>query len=100
MTSTSQYNVKVINDIIYNEATHLVSIFKDYLIYDDVSEFMKRYYAQFESLRRLPKVYSFYDKFAKVFPNYIGLAKENKYMFKNIERKQREIDEKQKNLYH
>ncbi len=36
------YNSKVITDIIYNESTNLVSVFKDYLIYDDVSEFLKR----------------------------------------------------------
>ncbi len=36
------YNSKVITDIIYNESTNLVSVFKDYLIYDDVSDFLKR----------------------------------------------------------
>lgn len=38
------YNIKVINDIIYNEPTHVVSVFKDYLIHDDISEFLKRTY--------------------------------------------------------
>lgn len=42
--STSEtLDIKVINDIIYNEKAHIVSVFKDYLIYDDNSEFMKRY---------------------------------------------------------
>lgn len=44
LTSREYYNVKIINDIIYNENTHVVSAFKDYLIYDDVSEFLKRFY--------------------------------------------------------
>jgi hypothetical protein len=44
MTSRDFYNVKIINDIIYNEATHIVAVFKDYLIYDDLSEFLKRKY--------------------------------------------------------
>eukprot|EP01022_Parablepharisma_sp_SALTPOND_P023445 TRINITY_DN495_c0_g1_i2.p1 TRINITY_DN495_c0_g1~~TRINITY_DN495_c0_g1_i2.p1 ORF type:complete len:756 (+),score=40.76 TRINITY_DN495_c0_g1_i2:2154-4421(+) len=96
MTKLEAYNAKVINDIIYNENTHIVSVFKDYLIYDDISEFLKRYYAGFESDQRLPKIYHFYDKYSKVFPNYIALP-ENKLMFKNIERKQRVIDEQQKN---
>jgi hypothetical protein len=78
--------VKLINDIIYNENTHIVSVFKDYLIYDDVSEFLKRFYNKLESVQRLPKMFEFYDKFSKVFPNYVVLP-ENKYMFKNIERK-------------
>ena len=96
MTKQEVYNAKVVNDIIYNESTHIVSLFKDYLIFDDISEFLKRYYAGFESTKRLPKVFQFYDKYSKVFPNYISLP-ENKFMFKNIERKQRLIDEQQKN---
>ena len=88
------YNVKVVNDVIYNDTTHLVSVFKDYLIYDDISEFLKRHYSLNESITRLTKIYDFYDKYSKVFPNYI-ILEENKYMFKNIERKQIAIDERQ-----
>ncbi len=33
---------KTTNDIIYNENTHIVAVFKEYLIYDDTSEFLKR----------------------------------------------------------
>ena len=44
LTSREYYNIKVVNDIIYNETTHIVSVFKDYLIFDDVSEFLKRFY--------------------------------------------------------
>ena len=97
MTGKDYYNVKIINDIIYNESIQIVSVFKDYLIYDDVSEFLKRYYNFSEARNRLPKIYEFYEKYSKVFPNYVVLA-ESKYMFKNIERKQRLIDDKQKIL--
>jgi hypothetical protein len=38
-------DVKVINDLVYNEPTHMVSIFKDFLIMDDVNEFLKRPYS-------------------------------------------------------
>jgi hypothetical protein len=86
MTSQDFYNVKVVNDIMFNEQFSLVAIFKDYLIIDDQSEFLKRFYAEEESLIRLPKIYEFYDQYSKVFPNYV-LLPENKYMFKNIERK-------------
>ena len=94
MTSKDFYNVKIINDIIYNENTHIVSVFKDYLILDDISEFLKRSYTSFETKPRLVKIYEFYDKYSKVYPNYISLP-ESKYMYKNIERKQRMIDERQ-----
>ena len=86
--------MKVINDIIYNDLTNVVTVFKDYLIYDDISEFLKRFYKDEESFPRLIKIYNFYDKYSKVFPNYI-ILEENKYMFKNIERKQLAIDERQ-----
>ncbi len=36
------YKIKVINDIIFNEKSLLVANFKEYLIYDDNSEFLKR----------------------------------------------------------
>ena len=77
----------------YNEPRHIVSIFKDYLIFDDFSEYLKRFYERIESLERLPRVFNFYHFYSKVFPNYVGIP-ESKYMFKNIERKQRIIDEK------
>ena len=43
-TNRDYYNVKIVNDLIYNENTHVVSIFKDYLILDDINEFLKRPY--------------------------------------------------------
>ena len=77
----------------YNENRHIVSVFKDYLIFDDFSEYLKRFYRLIEGVERLPRVFEFYEKYSKVFPNYVVLP-ENKYMFKNIERKQKLIDEK------
>lgn len=86
-------NLKVVNDLIYNEQTHVVSIFKDYLILDDINEFLKRpYKRETESHVRLPKLCEFYQKYSQVFPNFVSLP-ESKYMFRNIQRKQRLIDE-------
>ena len=42
-------------------------------------------------------MFEFYEKYSKVFANYVVLP-ENKYMFKNIERKQRLQDEIQRIL--
>ena len=54
-------NLKVVNDLIYNEQTHVVSVFKDYLIHDDINEFLKRFYVgKSESKVRLPKLCDFY----------------------------------------
>lgn len=85
--TTEFINLKVVNDLIYNEPTHEVSVFKDYLILDDINEFLKRYYlSPSETKVRLPKLYDFYDKYSQVFPNYVCLP-ESKYMFKNIQKK-------------
>jgi hypothetical protein len=97
LTSREYYNTKIINDVIYNENTHIVSVFKDYLIFDDVSEFLKRQYVIAEARKRMPKVIEFYETYSKVFPNYVNLP-ENKFMFKNIERKQLYWDSKQQFL--
>lgn len=63
-----------------------MAVFKDYLIYDDLSEFLKRYYDKGEAITRIPKICEFYEKYSKVFPNYVNFP-ESKFMYKNIERK-------------
>ena len=85
------YLKNIINNIIYNEKTHIVAIFKDYLILDDCSEFLKRYYKKIESYIRLPKFYEYYDTYSKIYPNYTSLP-EGKFIYKNIQKKQRMID--------
>lgn len=87
LTSQDYYNSKIISDIMYNENRHIVSVFKDYLIFDDFSEYLKRFYFDVEANERLPKVFEFYEKYSKVFANYVVLEEEKKYMFKNIEKK-------------
>ena len=85
------YDSCVINNIVYNEKTLVVAKFKDYLIMDDISEFLKRYYTMEESLFRLPKFYLYYITYNKIYPNYTSLP-ESKYIYKNIHRKQKMID--------
>lgn len=88
------YNVKQINDIVYNEKANIVANFKDFLIYDDSSEFLKRFYKGRESEERLPRLYDYYENYSKIFPNYIILP-EAKFIYKNIQKKQRLIDTQQ-----
>lgn len=89
-----KYNKNVINSIIYNEKDHIVAEFKDYLIFDDFSEFLKRFYRLNESIIRLPNINEFYDNYSKIFPNYTNIP-EAKYMYKNIKRKQKVINNNQ-----
>ena len=85
----------IIDNIIYNEKSHIVAIFKDYLILDDISEFLKRYYTKSESAIRLPRFFEYYETYSKIFPNYTSIY-EGKFIYRNIQRKQRMIDLQEK----
>ena len=85
------YNIKIIDEIIHNESSHIVAEFKDYLIKGDISEFLQQYYKKKESLNLLPKIYEYYISCSVIFPNYVILP-ESQYIYKNIQRKQRVID--------
>ena len=86
-----KYGSIIINNIIYNEKSNIVAKFKDYLISDDISEFLKRYYTLIESSIRLPKFYEYYETYSRIYPNYTALP-ESKYIYKNIHKKQKMID--------
>lgn len=88
------YNSRIINDIIYNEKSHIVSLFKDHLILDDCSEFLKRYYMLSESAIRLPRFFEYHETYSRIYPNYTALP-ESKFIYKNIHRKQKIIDQQQ-----
>ena len=88
------YNIRMIEDILDNEDTHLVAVFKDFLIMGDLNEFMQKYYSISDSKRYLPKICDYYLKSSMIFPNYVSLE-ENKYIYKNIRKKQKLIDNQQ-----
>ena len=90
-----QYETNIIDNIIYNEKSHVVSQFKDLLIAYDYSDYLKRYYTNKESWVRLPKYYEYYNLYSKIFPNYTSIP-EGKYFYLNIQRKQRMIDLQEK----
>ena len=87
----SHYNKIIIDNIIFNDKTHLVAKFKDNLIKDDNGEFLRRYYNKTEIIERLKRYLEFYDLYSRIFPNYTALS-EGKYFYQNIRKKQRMID--------
>ena len=80
-----------INHLIYSDTCEIVARFKDFLIYDDNTEFIRRFYPGSESFPRLKKILAFYETYSKIFPNYLVL-KENKYLYRNIRKKQKMIN--------
>ena len=91
------YQTKVINDLMYNEPSHITSVFKDYLITDDRSEFLKRSYSEEEAHIRLKNFYAFYAQHSKVFPSYCVIDTWE-FLFKNIRKKQKAINQKLEDL--
>ena len=90
----NDYNIRMIDDILNNESTHLVAEFKDYLIMGDITEFLHKAYKINEIRKYLPKICVYYDNCSFIFPNYVTLH-ESKYIYKNIRKKQKIIDNQQ-----
>ena len=92
--SKNDYNIRMIDDILNNESTHLVAEFKDYLIMGDITEFLQKLYNINDCKKYLPKIYEYYNCSSVIFPNYVNLH-ESKYIYKNIRKKQKVIDNQQ-----
>ena len=54
------YNIKIINEIISNDNSHIVAEFKDFLIKDDYSEFIQKYYNKEEAISLLYQIFEYY----------------------------------------
>ena len=39
----NMYNRKIVTDLMYDERKHIVSVFKEYLILDDIAEFLDKF---------------------------------------------------------
>ena len=80
------------NNLISHEKCRIVSKFKDFLIYDDDTEFLHEFCEKKNLTRRLKYIFNFYNSYSRIYPNYL-IIPENKFLYKNIRKKQRIIDE-------
>ena len=85
------YHKILANNLIFNDTCRIVARFKDYLLYDDNTEFFRRFYSKEEMEPRLHRILTFYETYSKIFPNYM-ILKESKYLYRNIRKKQKMID--------
>ena len=101
------YDIFIINSIIFDQKIHIVSIFKNYLLWDEASEFLKRFYNGAESLERIPNISQYYQSYTLFAPVYFGLSasitiimnewtKNKKAYLEYIEDKEDEENEKNK----
>lgn len=71
-STPEKYNKHVITNIIFDEKKHCVSDYKNYLIWDETAEFLKRYYNSNEATYRIPKISSYYEKYTLFNPNHFA----------------------------
>ena len=91
------YNSIIVYRLIHNIGSHIVSLFKEYLIYGDIYEFCSKYYNKRKSIYLLKEILNYYIANNILYPNYVVLPEGN-YLFRNIQLKQRIIDNQQENL--
>jgi len=84
-------NIKTINDIIYDERKHIVSVFKDYLFWDENSDFLKRFYKLNESIDRMPRISAYYQTYTLIKPIYFKLEC-YKLISKNLKRHKKRLE--------
>ena len=94
-SSENIYDLYSINNILYNNKSLIVAKFKDFLLYEDLCEFLKRFYRLEEIGPRLKKLYNYFHKYMLIQPNYC-LLNESKFMISNIFRKQIIMDKERK----
>ena len=88
----NSYELICINNLIYTENCHIVARFKDFLYYDDSTEFLNKFFPKDAVYATLTKIFNFYAKYCKVFPNYMILP-ENEFLYRNLRKKQKMIDQ-------
>jgi len=72
-TNKKTYNIFIINNIIFDHRIHKVAVFKNNLLWDESSEFLKRFYKKRECIERIPKISEYYEKYTLFPPVYFGL---------------------------
>lgn len=78
------YNINTINDLLINSNSHATAIFKDYLVFDDLTENIRALFRITEAKNAIMEHTKIYSK--KIRPNYF-IMEEKKFIFKNIEKK-------------
>ena len=88
---------KIFTDyLIFNYKCRLTLFFKEFLLSDNECEFLRSFYSKEDIKNILSKILEIYCLYSKIYPNYI-ILKENKFLYKNIRKKQKMIDENNKN---
>lgn len=92
-SNVEMYNMKVINNIIFEEQRQIVSRLRNILLWDQTSEFLKRFYHIGEIKGRLPQITNYYQTYTLFSPVYFGFEKGVvKIMLKHVKRKKKYLE--------
>ena len=91
------YSNIIASRLMHNISCHVVAAFKEYLIYGDIYEFLTKYFNKKISTYLLKELIKYYIENNIIYPNYMILP-EGAYIFKNIQQKQRIIDNQEEQL--
>ena len=92
------YSRICINYLLNHEKCRIVAKFKDFLVFDDNTEFLHEFCDRSILFQRLKNIFNFYHSYSRIYPNYL-IIPENKFLYKNIRKKQRLIDEENEIKY-
>ena len=87
--SKDSINVKIANDIIFDERKRIVSVFKDYLLWNETADFLKQYYKKNKSLKMILGFITYYETYIKFYPEYGPHEDILKILKKNIKKKRK-----------
>ena len=90
--SNDDLNKKIINNIIFDSKKRIVSVFKDYLLWYETSDFFKLYYKMNKSSRLMRRFINYYDAYTQFYPEYGPLEDILKILTKNIKRKKKYME--------
>ena len=87
--SNNEINKRITNDIIFDERKRIVSVFKDYLLWYETSDFFKQYYKKNKSTQLMLRFIRYYETYTKFYPEYGPLEDVLIILKKNIKRKKK-----------
>ena len=64
---SEDYNCLHLDSLIFSKNCHLMTCYKENLIWNYIDEFLKRYYNYDETIERLPKIANYYKNYLKFF---------------------------------
>lgn len=94
-TTPTQFNSNIITNVIFDENTHYVSRFKDFLYWDDDGEFLKAFYPKKKQIEKMERILFYYTHFYslyEIYSKYLRIGDCTKVMFKYYKNKKKIVE--------